>query len=493
MSQKEINFKSYFLFFLIFIFHYTFAIDNFDECGILEKKIKENHKKYSLDEPWEYSFKSVYFFKDTKNRDKYLRSKDNNLYLESIIPSKNNRKLIRQYPPMTEVIKINEREVKNLTDEDINRWLDLLEPSQKLLIQIRNAENNIRSFSVLKEDYVQNVRIESEVVSVGNIDSSNSSYDANIILRAYWYNDAFDNIVREANEEMFGTKEIKDPWYCEFTPDQWNKMKLFTHNVRYTNLISQSTEKQFFNYEIYYFPPANEEKSYVEIMKKEQVIGSFKGDFNFKAFPFDSQKIIFNHYIESSSDLIYPYFQEDILEETSGFENLKFNEWTKKDQSYNYIPYKDKRYLEDSYVLQLGINLERNYHYYLLKIFLPIMIILLVAWSCFWINPKELEARLTVSIVCLLTLIAYTFVIDKDLPKLSYMTIMDLGILVSYIFSTIPTFQTIYVHNQALADAKRIDKIFRIATPSIYILTFFYIFVHSLNGTTNVVEALTLR
>ena len=32
--------------------------------------------------------------------------------------------------------------------------------------------------------------------------------------------------------------------------------------------------------------------------------------------------------------------------------------------------------------------------------------------------PRELESKLTITIVCLLSLIAYNFVIDKDLPKL---------------------------------------------------------------------------
>ena len=60
-----------------------------------------------------------------------------------------------------------------------------------------------------------------------------------------------------------------------------------------------------------------------------------------------------------------------------------------------------------------------------------------------WINPKEIESRLTITIVCLLSLIAYNFVIDKELPKLEYLTIMDYIILISYVFATIPNFLSI--------------------------------------------------
>ena len=62
------------------------------------------------------------------------------------------------------------------------------------------------------------------------------------------------------------------------------------------------------------------------------------------------------------------------------------------------------------------------------------MLILIISWSVFWLNPKYLEGRLTVGVVCLLSLIAYNFVVDKDIPKLGYLTIMDYIILVSCLF-----------------------------------------------------------
>ena len=64
-----------------------------------------------------------------------------------------------------------------------------------------------------------------------------------------------------------------------------------------------------------------------------------------------------------------------------------------------------------------------------------------------WINPKEIESRLTITIVCLLSLIAYNFVIDSDLPKLEYLTIMDYIILISYVYATIPNFLSIVTFN----------------------------------------------
>jgi len=97
--------------------------------------------------------------------------------------------------------------------------------------------------------------------------------------------------------------------------------------------------------------------------------------------------------------------------------------------------------------VKMEIEIERKSIYYLFKIILPIILILIICWSSVWIDPKEIESRLTITIVCLLSLIAYNFVIDSELPKLEYLTVMDYIILVSYVYATIPNFLTIISYN----------------------------------------------
>ena len=86
-----------------------------------------------------------------------------------------------------------------------------------------------------------------------------------------------------------------------------------------------------------------------------------------------------------------------------------------------------------------------------------------------WIKPSELEARLTVSVVCFLALITYTFIIDKDLPKLAYLTVMDYIILISYLFAAIPTVESVFISkNQDYKRALYIDKTYRTILPILY-------------------------
>ena len=71
----------------------------------------------------------------------------------------------------------------------------------------------------------------------------------------------------------------------------------------------------------------------------------------------------------------------------------------------------------------------------------------MVCWSSVFIAAKELESKLTITIVCLLSLIAYNFVIDNEIPKLEYLTIIDWIILASYFYAALPNFLSILSFN----------------------------------------------
>ena len=83
----------------------------------------------------------------------------------------------------------------------------------------------------------------------------------------------------------------------------------------------------------------------------------------------------------------------------------------------------------------------------------------MVCWSVVWVDPKELEARLTITIVCLLSLIAYNFVIDSELPKLEYLTVLDWIVLISYVYATIPNFISVISFRLIKKDKILLNKI----------------------------------
>ena len=133
--------------------------------------------------------------------------------------------------------------------------------------------------------------------------------------------------------------------------------------------------------------------------------------------------------------------------------------WAETNTFYNPINDQNMPFLAYDYLA------ERKVGYYVYKLIIPIVFLILLSWVTFFIKINELNSRVTISIVCFLSLIAYNFVVDDNLPKLTYLTFMDKFILISYIFSGIPTIQTVFV--EYLSVQKRtnlsfkLDRLFR--------------------------------
>ena len=62
--------------------------------------------------------------------------------------------------------------------------------------------------------------------------------------------------------------------------------------------------------------------------------------------------------------------------------------------------YKDPIETGDKDGISIVLDLDRKSSYYVFKIILPIVLILIVCWSSIWIRPKEIESKLTITIVC---------------------------------------------------------------------------------------------
>jgi len=213
----------------------------------------------------------------------------------------------------------------------------------------------------------------------------------------------------------------------------------------YADLISR--DKSLFS-EKYVFDPIyvdEDEINELGILYNSEGVYKFKGNYNLRNFPFDKQKL--KIWLHQTINTIDDYHvtpsnltEKNLINFASKENNIPG--WNVTNIEVNYKTIEIDKLIFDG--LELSMDIERKSSYYIFKIIFPIILILMVCWSAVWIDPKEIESRLTVTIVCLLSLIAYNFVIDSELPKLEYLTIMDYIILVSYIYATIPNFLSIY-------------------------------------------------
>jgi hypothetical protein len=80
------------------------------------------------------------------------------------------------------------------------------------------------------------------------------------------------------------------------------------------------------------------------------------------------------------------------------------------------------------------VVVHRDSGYYLWKIVLPLVLIIAMSWAVFWMDPEELEARMGLAVTSMLAVVAFNFAIADTLPKISYVTRMDVFIVLGYVF-----------------------------------------------------------
>ena len=71
----------------------------------------------------------------------------------------------------------------------------------------------------------------------------------------------------------------------------------------------------------------------------------------------------------------------------------------------------------------------RESRYYVVKVLIPLVLIVAMSWITFFFDPKEAAAGIRLGATVMLTLIAYRFAIDGSLPKVAYLTRMDMFML----------------------------------------------------------------
>lgn len=71
------------------------------------------------------------------------------------------------------------------------------------------------------------------------------------------------------------------------------------------------------------------------------------------------------------------------------------------------------------------------------KLFLPLLVILLVALVALFVHPKELEVRASVGVTALLACFAFQFAVADTMPNVAYVTLADVLFLISYALTAV--------------------------------------------------------
>lgn len=120
------------------------------------------------------------------------------------------------------------------------------------------------------------------------------------------------------------------------------------------------------------------------------------------------------------------------------------------------------------------IQLSRRSWQLVWEMLFPLIVLVSVIWSIFWIDIDSLADRLNVSFIGVLTIVAYQFVVIENMPRMSYLSFTDTLLLISFLTmaATIPQSLTIHtlVRKGKQGLARRIDRTSRWAFPLAYLI-----------------------
>jgi uncharacterized protein YhhL (DUF1145 family) len=119
--------------------------------------------------------------------------------------------------------------------------------------------------------------------------------------------------------------------------------------------------------------------------------------------------------------------------------------------------------------MQYVFDVRRQKSYYLWKVFVPLITIVLMSWASFWIDPRQVAPTVGIATTSVLTLIAYRFLLGNLVPPVPYLTRLDVFILSGTILVFVGLVVAVLTCNFAVrgkeGTARRLDIAARILFP----------------------------
>ncbi|MEX0325746.1 MAG: hypothetical protein AB3N33_06630 [Puniceicoccaceae bacterium] len=160
---------------------------------------------------------------------------------------------------------------------------------------------------------------------------------------------------------------------------------------------------------------------------RQRGIHTFTAPLDLRQFPFDSQVV----------DLVYVssiYSDQELnlvldRERSGHLGDFSLRGWTFENFEASTISRPVARPNEEAFKLaglQFDIELKRKPAFYIWKVFFPLGLIAFMAWTVFWIDPANFGGQVAISTSSVITLIAFQLSLSELLPRISYLTNIDI-------------------------------------------------------------------
>ncbi|XP_062714819.1 glutamate-gated chloride channel isoform X5 [Aedes albopictus] len=320
-----------------------------------------------------------------------------------------------------------------------NAKVNFREKEKKILDQILGAgkyDARIRPSGINGTDGPAVVRVNIFVRSISKIDDVTMEYSVQLTFREQWLDERlkFDDI--GGRLKYLTLTEANRVWM----PDLFfsNEKEGHFHNIIMPNVY------------IRIFP-------YGSVLYSIRISLTLACPMNLKLYPLDRQvcSLRMASYGWTTADLVFLWKEGDPVQVVK---NLHLPRFTLEKFLTDYC--NSKTNTGEYSCLKVDLLFKREFSYYLIQIYIPCCMLVIVSWVSFWLDQGAVPARVSLGVTTLLTMATQTSGINASLPPVSYTKAIDVwtGVCLTFVFGALLEFALV---NYASRSADRAADIQR--------------------------------
>ncbi|XP_041359695.1 glycine receptor subunit alpha-3-like [Gigantopelta aegis] len=288
-----------------------------------------------------------------------------------------------------------------------------------------NSTYNARISPDYEEDNPTHVAVQVYVLSIDSVNEQSMDYSMNIYLRQRWTDHrlAFTNYSKTTWLEL-DTKLMKKIW----VPDTFfrNEKKGAFHDVTVPNRLMHL----YRNGTIYY---------------SMRLSITLTCHMQLQKYPLDVQKcpILIASYGYTMENIVYSWVDHKPVDFN---ENLELPQYFLQD---HFLGNCTKTYKETGSFscVRADFVLKRDVGFYIIQIYVPSVLIVVLSWVSFWLDIEAIPARITLGVLTVLTMTTQSSGARASLPRVSYVKAIDvwMATCLFFVFASLLEFAYINV------------------------------------------------
>ncbi|XP_058789517.1 gamma-aminobutyric acid receptor alpha-like isoform X1 [Phymastichus coffea] len=243
--------------------------------------------------------------------------------------------------------------------------------------------------------------------SMGPISELDMDYSMDCYFRQYW-RDSRLSFLGPIKSLSLSIKMLERIW----RPDTYfyNGKQSYVHTITVPNKLLRITQEG-------------------DILYSMRLTIKAKCTMDLRNFPMDRQScpLILGSYAYTSGQLVYEWQDNSSVNFVPGMALSQFDLMGYPYRNLSFVRREGK-----FSVLQVSFNMQRHTGYFLIQVYVPCVLIVVLSWVSFWIHREATSDRVGLGITTVLTLSTISLDSRKDLPKVKYATALDWFLLMSF-------------------------------------------------------------